>query len=172
MARDLTEQMDQMTQAQQMEEISFGVSDEITTEQEALAPVTPDEIPEPIEPVSLPEGTVQVASLGDVVKGATKFIGERVGEAEKRVTAAVPPKDIQTIGERIVIRQADQADIDALEGILDVKFDKGLNLPALMNASGDFDLGGYMLKVKELNKDLFERARRGTLNYDALLQLG
>jgi len=171
MARDLTEQMDQMTQAQQMEEMTFGVSDEITTEQEALAPVTPDEIPEPIEPVSLPDGTVQVASLGDLVKGATKFIGERVGEAEKRVTAAVPPKDIQTIGERIVIRQADQADIDALEGILDVKFDKGLNLPALMNASGDFDLGGYMLKVKELNKELFERARRGTLNYDALLQL-
>ena len=171
MARDLTEQMDQMAQAQQMEEMTFGVSDEITTEQEALAPVTPDEIPEPIEPVALPEGTVQVASLGDLVKGATKFIGERVGEAEKRVTAAVPPADIQTIGERIVIRQADQADIDALEGILDVKFDKGLNLPALMNASGDFDLGGYMLKVKELNKDLFERARRGTLNYDALLQL-
>ena len=171
MARDLTEQMDQMAQAQQMEEMTFGVSDEITTEQEGLAPVTPDEIPEPIEPVALPEGTVQVASLGDLVKGATKFIGERVGEAEKRVTAAVPPADIQTIGERIVIRQADQADIDALEGILDVKFDKGLNLPALMNASGDFDLGGYMLKVKELNKDLFERARRGTLNYDALLQL-
>ena len=67
MARDLTEQMDQMAQAQQMEEITFGVSDEITTEQEALAPVTPDEIPEPIEPVSLPDGTVQVASLGDVV---------------------------------------------------------------------------------------------------------
>jgi hypothetical protein len=40
-----------------------------------------------------------------------------------------------------------------------------------MTASGDFDLAGYMQQVKNLNKDLFERARRGTLNYESLLEL-
>ena len=172
MARDLSEEMDEMSKAQQMEEISFGASDEVTTEQEDLAPVTPEEVVQLNNPVSLPDEPVQVASLlDDAVTGAVGFVKRKTAEAEKRVTAKIPEKDVQVIGGSTVIRQANQEDIDALEGVLDITFEKGLNLPAIMNASGDFDLAGYMANIKELNKDLFERARRGTINYNSMLEL-
>ena len=172
MARDLSEEMDEMAKAQQMEAISFAAPDEVTTEQQDLAPVTPEEIIQLNNPVSLPDEPVQVASLfDDAVTGAAAFIKRRTAEAEKRVTAKIPEKDVQVIGGSTVIRQANQEDIDALESVLNITFEKGLNLPAIMNASGDFDLVGYMMQVKELNKDLFERARRGTINYTSMLEL-
>ena len=87
MARDLSEEMDEMAKAQQMEEISFGVSDEVTTEQEDLAPVTPEEVVQLNNPVSLPDEPVQVASLlDDAVTGAVGFIKRRTAEAEAHVS--------------------------------------------------------------------------------------
>lgn len=172
MARDLTDEMDQLATDQQMQEIVSGVSDEVIVETQDQAPVTPEDVIEANQPVTLPEDQpVQVASLKDAFVGGVDFISKKVSEAEKRSTATLAPDKIQTVGSRLVVREADQADIMALETTLERDFTKGLNLPAIMTASGDFDLAGYMQQVKTLNQDLFEEARRGTLNYEALLDL-
>lgn len=170
MAR-VTEDLDEMQAAAGVQQALFPDAPAEETVQPEIAPEA-REILEVTGPIATDEGEpVQVAGLVDVVTDLGSKVTKRIAEAEKRVIPGVPPEDIQQVGERVVVRQADPDDIAALETIVGKDYTKGLNLPAIMTASGEFDLAGYMQQVKNLNKDLFERARRGTLNYDTLLSL-
>lgn len=170
MAR-VTKDLDEMQEAAGVQAALFPDAPAEETVQPEIAPEA-QEILEVGGPLPADEGEpVQVAGLMDVVTDLGSKVTKRIAEAEKRVIPGVPPEDIQQVGERVVVRQADPADIAALDEIIEGDYTAGLNLPAIMTASGEFDLAGYMQQVKNLNSDLFERARRGTLNYESLLQL-
>jgi len=174
MARDITEDLDEMQVAAALDMQSTVAPGEVPQPDPQ-----PIEIIEEYQPIAIGDDEpVQVAALSDIIQTGGKIVSDvagkvktRVAEAEKRITPGIPDQDIQKIGGATVIRQADPADIKALDDIIEGDYTAGLNLPAIMTASGDFDLAGYMEKVKALNSDLFERARRGTLNYDSLLEL-
>jgi len=167
MAR-ITEDLDEMQVAAELEQQSMVAPGDVP---QVETPPAIEAI-EGAEPIATTEAEpVQVAAIDDVFALGGKIFSKRVKEAEKRMTPGVPAEPVQTIGGATVVRQADPADIAALDEILGGDYTKGLNLPAIMTASGDFDLAGYMQQVKNLNKDLFESARRGTLNYDSLLEL-
>ena len=168
MAR-ITEDIDKMQAAADVELRSTAAPGDVPDVQPAPPPI---EVIEGEQPIATSEDDpIQVAGLKDVFTTLGGKISDRVIEAERRVIPGVAPEPIQRVGPSIMVREADAADIAALDEIIEGDYTAGLNLPAVMTASGDFDLAGYMQQVKNLNKDLFERARRGTLNYDSLLEL-
>ena len=168
MAR-ITEDIDKMQAAADVELRSTAAPGDVPDVQPAPPPI---EVIEGEQPIATSEDDpIQVAGLKDVFTTLGGKISDRVIEAERRVIPGVAPEPIQRVGPSIMVREADAADIAALDEIIEGDYTAGLNLPSVMTASGDFDLAGYMQQVKNLNKDLFERARRGTLNYDSLLEL-
>ena len=168
MAR-ITEDIDKMQAAADVELRSTAAPGDVPDVSPAPPPI---EVIEGEQPIATSEDDpIQVAGLKDVVTTLGGKISDRVIEAERRVIPGVAPEPIQRVGPSIMVREADAADIAALDEIIEGDYTAGLNLPSIMTASGDFDLAGYMQQVKNLNKDLFERARRGTLNYESLLEL-
>ena len=173
MARDITDQLDEMQATIELDEQSLlAPGDAPAMEQPAPELI---EVVEGEQPIATTQAEpLQVAGVTDIFELGGKIASKakaRVAEAEKRVIPGIPQKPIQKVGTATVVRQADAADIAALDEIIGGDYTKGLNLPSIMTASGEFDLAGYMAKVKDLNQDLFETARRGTLNYETLLQL-
>ncbi len=135
----------------------------------AADPVTDNPIMEPEQsPAALKPEDVQVAGLGTkIIQGLAK----RTKEAEKRVVAPIADEAVQEIGGQLVIRE-DQANIDAINRGLGGNYVKGLNLPNIQNMNLESpDVGAYLQNLKNLNANLFEQARRGTLNIEAITEL-
>ena len=134
-------------------------------EDPAFDPLAPAEQPE------VPKPEDQVAGLGGVVSNALEAMAKRTAEAEKRVVSPLAPDPIQKVGSTLLVREADQATIDALNEGLGGDYIKSLNLPNIAAAGGEMDLATFLDSLKQSNKELFEQARRGTLNIEALTQL-
>lgn len=137
-----------------------AISDPLVTD----AAIAPEAIPVPeIDP----EG-VQVAGLkDDIVTG----IAKRVAAAEKKVIPPLPDKPVQDIGGRLIVREASPEEVADFNRAAGGEYTKGINFPQIAENLGDFDLGQYIDQIKTSNAELFEKARRGTLNFDALLKL-
>ena len=138
-------------------------------------PLSEDPILNPLEPPEQPEVPKpedQVAGLGSgVLKGALDAAAKRTAEAEQRIVSPLAPDSIQRVGSTVLVREADQADVDALNTALGGDYAKGLKLPDIAAAGGEMDLATFLNSLKQNNAALFEQARRGTLNIDALTDL-
>lgn len=142
---------------------------------EASVPVVPgsgaeDPLPDVLAP---PDATslvepVQVAGLKDTV---TKIIGDRMLRAEKKVLPPLKDEAIQMVGDNkaLLVRPLDQAEVDRLSQVIGGQYTKGINLPKIAEGMNDTNLSDYLARLKDANASLFEEARRGTLNFEALL---
>ena len=137
------------------------IAEETLGEQDIFAP-------DPAGPAPEPED-VQVAGLGGLANIGAK-ISKRVKEAESRVVAPIKDEPIQEVGGQLVIRE-DQANVDEINQALGGDYTKGLNFPKIEGLGGDLDVGAYLQNIKNLNADLFEQARRGTLNMERITEL-
>lgn len=136
------------------------------SEDPVLNPLAPPEQPE------VPRPEEQVAGLGSgVVKGALEAAQKRIAEAEKNIVSPLSPDPIQRVGSTVLVREADQAEIDALNAGLGGDYAKGLKLPDIAAAGGEMDMATFLESLKQNNAALFEQARRGTLNIEALTEL-
>lgn len=137
---------------------------------ELLLEPTPDvtATPEQVE-------EVKVAGLASKVKGAAEFIGRRVAKAEeaaeKSVVPPAPREQIFEAGGTYVVREASVEDTQQVLDLVDGDYDKGINFINLSDGFSDVDLAEFMEATKKSNADLFERARRGTLNFEALKEM-
>jgi hypothetical protein len=179
MANLLEEKTDEM--------IASTEAKDIAAEQKAVdlfeqTPDTPDQIDTTEETVQAieagmeraasieePEG-VQVASLKDVVTGVVEGVVKKTQQAQKRTGQALPDEPVQEVAGRVVIKEATPDDVTAINEALGGQYTKGLNFPQIAAQMGDFDLADYYARVRDANEELFEKARRGTLGFDAILE--
>lgn len=122
-------------------------------------------IPVPDQPVA-EEEPVQVAGLGKILG-----IGVDLSKAQAKVQPALPNIPVIQTPDGILVRAASQEDIDAFQAATGGTYTKGINFPVIAENVGEFDLAAHMAKVKAANKELFEAQRRGTLNFDVLMEL-
>lgn len=120
------------------------------------------------EEVSPAPEPIEVAGLGGLA-GIGEKISKRVQEAESRVVSPIKDEPVQEIGGQLVIRE-DQANVDELNRVLGGDYTKGLNFPKI-EGLGPIDAEQYTQNLKNLNADLFEQQRRGTLSMEKIEQL-
>lgn len=139
----------------------IGIQDATVTDQAIM----PETIPAP----DIDTNGQQVAAfgLGDLTTG----IAKRVLEAEKKVMPPLPDKPIQEVGGQLLIREADPEEVSLINNALGGQYTKGINFPRIAENIADADMGDYLARLKDANADLFEKARRGTINFDGLLKM-
>ena len=137
---------------------------------ELLLEPTPDvtATPEQVE-------EVKVAGLASKAKGVAEFIGKKVAKAEeaaeKSVVPPAPREQIFEAGGTYVVREAPVEDAQQIIDMIDGDYDKGINFLNLADDFSELDVVEFMEATKKSNADLFERARRGTLNFEALKEM-
>lgn len=114
---------------------------------------------------------VEVAGIGDVVTGITKKLARRVGEAERRGLPPLKDEPIQEVGGVTIVREATDEEVQAINDAFGGEYTKGINFPAIAEGIGEQDMADYLARLKDANAELFEKQRRGTLNYDALMKI-
>lgn len=107
---------------------------------------------------------IQVAGLGGVAKALQKA----TAAAEKRVLPPIGDEPIQKVGASLLVREASDDEVQALATVTGKGYKKGINFPRIVENLEGYDLEDHLARLKEANKDLFKRAKRGTLNIDAL----
>jgi len=137
---------------------------------ELLLEPTPDvtATPEQVE-------AVKVAGIARKFKGGLEFIGKKVAKAEeaaeKSVVPPAPREQIFEAGGTYVVREAPVEDAQQIIDMIDGDYDKGINFMNLSDDFLDFDTAEFVEATKKSNADLFESARRGTLNFEAVKEL-
>jgi hypothetical protein len=109
---------------------------------------------------------IEVAATGPIIN----YLKKRTREAEVNLGKKLPDEPVQEIGGRLVIKEAAQEDVDAISQALGGQYVKGLNFPQISEQMGEFDLADYTARLKDANEELFEKARRGTVGFDAVLE--
>jgi hypothetical protein len=118
-------------------------------------------------PPAAGEQPFQVAGRMDTIR---KIIGERTLQAEKNVLPKIKDDPVQMIGDTILMRPLEQPEIDRLANAIGGEYTKGINIPKIAEDMNLPSLADYVAKLKDANQGLFEEARRGTLNFEAILQ--
>ena len=168
--QELDEKIEKTVSAEQQHEMQFGQEAEVTPDE-----LTPETIVDAIE-----EGmdnaavSVEHPDTFQVAGGRTDMIvdwfSKRTQEAQVRTGQAIPDEPVQTIGGRIVIKEASPDDVAAINEAMGGEYAKGINFPAIAEAMEQFDLATYYAQLKDANAELFEKARRGTVGFDAIMQ--
>jgi len=172
MARGILEKIDEMADQADLNDVLFAEPeprqpDAVETEQRNADVAEQILEPSQVSAVDDPD-VVQVAGLGDIVTGTSKWIGERVKKAEQATHIKLPDDPIQKIGTQTLVRPASDEEVLALAEATGGEWTKGLNFPAIAEGLEDFDMADYMARMKDANKELFENARRGTMTYDQI----
>lgn len=145
-------------------DLSDALNDALNEPPQGASVVPGDNIfDNPAPSVAEPE-PLQVAGIGRVV---SKIV-EAGSEAEKRVVQPIPDKPVQQIGGTTVVREATDEELMILDQAIGGTYAKGINFPKIAEGIEDFDLAEYLDRLKSANSELFENARRGTLNFDQL----
>jgi len=166
MAQELEQKIEQTIADEQQNEMQFDQPAELTPA-ELTTEDTVAAIEEGMQRGAVPvDNTVQVAGKFD---DAARWLGKRMTEAERRTGAYVPEDPIEEIGGRIVIREAGPEDVAAINSALGGDYTKGINLPRIAEDMGQFDAADYLGRLKDANAELFEKARRGTITFEMLL---
>ena len=121
------------------------------------------------EEVSPAPEPIEVAGLGGLA-GLGEKISKRVQEAESRVVSPLKDEPVQEVGGQLVIRE-DQVEVDEINRALGGDYTKGLNYPNIKEFGPYVDSSEYLQNIKNLNADLFEKQRRGTLSMDKIESL-
>lgn len=150
-------------------------SEQLKADLEVIYDQDPLEVAEKMQAPSIQEPEkpepIQVAGLGSAFKGLGSALGKRVEEAEKRVLPPLPDEPVQQVGSSLIIREASPEEVDSINRALGGEYTKGINFPQIADNLGEADLGQYLSRLKDANQQLFETARRGTLNFDGLMQM-
>lgn len=141
---------------------------------EAALPVTPEsgtDLPG-VDVLAPPTETstiepFQVAGLKNTVG---KLVGERMLRAEKKILPKLKDEPVQVVDDTILMRPLEQPEIDRLSTVMGGAYTKGINVPKIADGMDLPSLGEYLARLKDANAGLFEEARRGTLNFEALLK--
>lgn len=130
---------------------------------------------EPTPDVTATPEQVEEFKVAGKIKSVAGFIRKRVAEAEEAAEKAVLPPaprgQIFEAGGTYVVREASVEDTQQVLDLVDGDYDKGINFINLSDGFSDVDLAEFMEATKKSNADLFERARRGTLNFEALEEM-
>jgi len=127
---------------------------------------------QPLGPTPEP---VQVAGGGlEFFKSMSKKAGEaidrRAAEADKRLGHGLQEEPIKKQGDYFVVRDPTPQELTDLAKAAGIDNGKGLNWTRMVDENGQLlDASAFILKLKEANADLFENARRGTLNITDML---
>ena len=174
MADLLEEKTDEMIASTEAKDIaaeqkSMGLFEhEPDTPQEMTTEETVSVIQEGMEQapsVDDPEN-IEVAATGPIIN----YLKKRTRQAEVNLDKKLPDEPVQEIGGRLIIKEAAQEDVDAISQALGGQYVKGLNFPQISEQMGEFDLADYTARLKDANEELFEKARRGTVGFDAVLE--
>lgn len=167
--QELDQKIEQTIADERQHEMQFEAQSEVVEEQPLTSETVVGAIEQGMQNAAVaiddPE-PIQVASISDMVTGLAKA----TMEAQKRAGQAVPDEPVQTIAGRVVLKEATPEDVDAINAALGGEYTKGLNFPRLAEEAGDFDLATYYAQLKDVNAELFEKARRGTITFDTLLE--
>jgi len=175
MARDITEQLDEMAQKDQLRQDLFAepepqqvaptevVQEEASIAEQVLGPSQVAAVDDP--------AVVQTAVLDDIVVGIAKGVKSRVRKAEEAVLPPLPDEAIQKAGTATIIRPATEDEVAALAEATGGEWTKGINFPAIAEGLDDFDMADHMARIKDANQELFEKARRGTMTFDQIKEL-
>jgi len=138
---------------------------------ETLEPVETVAV-EPVEETIITDGAerTQVAGITSALKNVITKFDEKVEAAEKNVVPGISPEAVFQIGDNIVIREIDPVQAQAIDEAFGGEYSKSLNLPAILEATGEFNAADYFARFKDANADLIESARRGTITVDMALQ--
>lgn len=147
-------------------QISLAADAAIEVPPDAGAELPPPAVLEPSDETTLVEPT-QVAGLGDKIMGLAR---KRTLEAEKKILPKLKAEPIQAVGDTLLIRPLEQDEVDRIGQVLGGDYTKGINLPKIADDMGVTSLADYLARLKDANAALFEEARRGTLNFEALLE--
>jgi len=118
-------------------------------------------------PPAAGEQPFQVAGRMDTIR---KIIRERTLQAEKKILPKIKDDPVQVIGDTILMRPLEQPEIDRLANAIGGEYTKGINIPKIAEDMKLPSLADYAAKLKDANQALFEEARRGTLNFEAILE--
>lgn len=145
---------------QQIEASGRGEEDPLLN----LAEPEQQDVPDP-EPV-------QVAGIGSIIRNVGEAVGRRVEEAETRVRMeTAEPTPVREVGDTLMISPADPDDVKQINEQLGGEYTSGLNIPNILESSGEFDAAQYVSQFKDANQELFEQARRGTISFDQMLEM-
>jgi len=140
------------------------------TEPDTVEPVTDPAQPGAVEPPAPPvkeepDEPFQVAGIFDkVLKRAIKNIPEK-----QPLPSELKDVPVQKFKKTIFVRAATNEELGRLNTVLGESYTKGLNFPNIAAVGGDMNLAIYQQMLKNANPDLFEKARRGTLNFEEML---
>lgn len=142
-----------------------------------VMPAEPSTVERPISenaPRDNAPDPVQVAGMGKVIGGIVENVShkfkKRVAEAEKRVLPKLGDEPVQTVGGNLIVREATKDEVDRLSTFFPKDFTKGLNIPAIASAAGDADLADFIQQIKNANKDMFEKAKRGKISWKEMVE--
>ena len=174
-SKELEKKVDKTVAGTIATEAVFGGQDPDQNQAPSLiADESPIDQPDFLEeqPIENTDEPLQVAGLG----GIGKFLSEKTLQAEKRAGRDLPDRAVQEVGGRLVIRE-DPEMIAGLNEALGGDYVKGINYPEIKGIGGIdtvYEVPSYeeyMQTLRNINQDLFEYQRRGTLNMDAILAL-
>ena len=117
---------------------------------------------EPVEEPIITDGAdrVQVAGIASALKGVVNKFDQKVEAAEKQVVPGISPEEVFQLGDNIVIREVSPEQLEAVDEAFGGEYTKSLNLPAILEATGEFNAADYMARFKDANSALIENARR------------
>ena len=115
MARDITDQLDEMAQQEGLSQTLFEAPEpqqvaptDIAQRDDSIA----EQILGPSQVAAVDDpSVVQVAGLKDIVIGVTKGIKKRVGEAEEAVLPPLADEPIQKLGGTTIVRPATEEEV-------------------------------------------------------------
>ena len=132
-----------------------------TVQRDTVEPPAPPVKDEPGEPF-------QVAGMGSifdkVLKRAIKNIPEK-----NTLPSELKDVPVQMVGKTVLARPATVEELGRLNTVFGEAYTKGINFPAISEAGGDLDLAIYQQQLKNANPELFDKAKRGTLNFQEML---
>lgn len=119
---------------------------------------------------SPPAATEQPYQVAGPFSTFGKKLAAKTLQAEKNILPKIKPDSVQIIGDTVLMRPLEQPELDRLATVLGGEYTKGINIPKIAEDIGLPNLSDYLARLKDANKGLFEEARRGTLNFEALLE--
>jgi len=171
MAQELEQKITEMTGQEIAPELPLEQTDIVEQEQDTelsseLRMQAMQEGMERASAVDQPE-PIQEAGLKTVVD----FVSDAVKTAQKNVTPPLPDEPVQEIGTQLLIKEMPEDQVSMLNEALGGEYTKGINFTAIAENLDDYDMGQHLAKLKDANQELFEKARRGTINFDGMMRL-
>ncbi len=167
-ALDLTATATQPTNVEQPD-MQIGVDETAPAPADASSAVALGQEP-PAEPAQPVQVAGRMNTIRDIGNAVLERFNRRVDDAQTRTQPPMKDEPIQFVGDFALVRPMTDEEALRIDAALGGQYKKGINFPKIAQEIGDLDLADYTARLKDANRELFEEARRGTLNFEALLE--